>query len=152
MIDANVIIYILVGVVVILVTWIITLELRLKKFFYNDKSKNLNSVLSEIQKKVEKLGKNQEEIGKYLEEIEKRLQQTVNQPGIVRFNPFSDAGSNQSFAIALLNEARDGVVISSLYSREKVNIYAKPIKNGLSEYQLTDEEKEAIKLSSQITK
>jgi hypothetical protein len=62
----------------------------------------------------------------------------------IRFNPFPDQGSNQSFAIGLLNEEKDGVVISSLYSRERMSVFAKPIKNGKSDYELTQEEKEAL--------
>jgi len=45
----------------------------------------------------------------------------------------------------MLNEDGDGVVFSSLYSRERMSIFAKPIKNGKSEYELTEEEKEALK-------
>ena len=62
----------------------------------------------------------------------------------IRFNPFPDQGSNQSFAVGMVNEEGDGVVFSSLYSRERMSIFAKPIKNGKSEYELTTEEKEVL--------
>ncbi|MGH7249434.1 MAG: DUF4446 family protein, partial [Minisyncoccia bacterium] len=52
--------------------------------------------------------------------------------------------SNQSFAIGMMNEDGDGLVLSSLYSRERMSIFAKPIKRGKSEYELTAEEKEAL--------
>ena len=45
----------------------------------------------------------------------------------------------------MLNEEGDGVVFSSLYSRERMSVFAKPIKNNKSEYELTSEEKEALK-------
>ena len=63
----------------------------------------------------------------------------------IRFNPFPDQGSNQSFAVGMLNEEGNGVVFSSLYSRERMSIFAKPVKNGKSEYELTTEEKEVLK-------
>ena len=44
----------------------------------------------------------------------------------------------------MLNEEGDGVVLSSLYSRERMSIFAKPIKNGKSEYELTEEEKKLL--------
>jgi len=44
----------------------------------------------------------------------------------------------------MLNEENDGVVLSSLYSRERMSIFAKPIKNGKSEYELTEEEQNAL--------
>jgi hypothetical protein len=64
--------------------------------------------------------------------------------GIVRFNPFSEVGGDQSFSIALLNENDDGVVITSLYTRQENRVYGKPIKNSQSEYSLSEEEKKAI--------
>jgi len=94
---------------------------------------------------LKKINVSKEEIEKYLGTVERRLKKSIQGAGIIRFNPFEDAGSNQSFSIAFLDELRNGVVISSLYSREKVNVYAKPIKEGKSEYPLSEEEKGAIK-------
>ena len=64
----------------------------------------------------------------------------------VRFNPFKGDGSggNQSFSTAFVNEEGDGVVISSLYSRERVSVFAKPVKKMSSEYEMTAEEKESL--------
>ena len=62
----------------------------------------------------------------------------------MRFNPFPDQGSNQSFAIGMLNEEGDGVVFSSLYSRDRMSVFAKPIKNNKSEYELSDEERKVL--------
>ena len=59
----------------------------------------------------------------------------------MRFNPFKDVGGNQSFAIAIVNEDGDGIVLSSLYSRERMSVFAKQIKKGISEVELTEEEK-----------
>jgi hypothetical protein len=65
----------------------------------------------------------------------------------VRFNPFKGTGSggNQSFATAFISEEGDGLVISSLHSREHVSIYAKPLRDGRSDFELTEEEKKAVK-------
>lgn len=42
------------------------------------------------------------------------LQRTLQHIGLVRFNPFADAGGDQSFSVALLDANNSGVVISSL--------------------------------------
>ncbi len=127
-----------------LAVWILLIELRLKKIFKGGKAKNLEEILINLNNELEKLNISREKTEKYLETVEKRLKKSVQNVGILRFNPFKDSGSNQSFAIAFLDESGDGVVISSLYSREKVSIYAKPIKEFQSEYSLSKEEKEAI--------
>ncbi len=138
--------YIIGSVAVLLLgIWIFLIELRLKKFFRGKRAKDLESVLISLSDELKKLNISKEKIEKYMETVEKRLKKSVQGTGIIRFNPFEDAGSNQSFSVAFLNEEGDGVVISSLYSREKVSVYAKHIKEGKSEYPLSEEEKGAIK-------
>ncbi|MDQ7029441.1 MAG: DUF4446 family protein [Ardenticatenia bacterium] len=68
----------------------------------------------------------------------------VGRVGVVRFNPFQETGGDQSFSIALLDDHGNGVVITSLYTRDGTRIYAKPLEQGQSPYPLMDEEKEAI--------
>jgi len=53
-------------------------------------------------------------------------------------------GEIKVLRIALLDSLGNGLTISSLYSREGTRIYAKPIKDSTSPYQLSGEEKEAV--------
>ena len=77
--------------------------------------------------------------------IEHEIPRDIRKVGLVRYNPFSDAGGDQSFALALLDEHKNGVVISSLYGREMNRVYAKRIEEGeCKKHQLTEEEKRAI--------
>ncbi|MGB9680719.1 MAG: DUF4446 family protein, partial [Minisyncoccia bacterium] len=69
---------------------------------------------------------------------------SIQKIGLIRFNPFADTGGNQSFALALLNNFNNGVVISSLHGREGTRIYAKPVIAGKSKYNLSTEEIKAI--------
>jgi hypothetical protein len=125
--------------------WIVKTEKRLKKFFLGKKAKDLEDTIEILEKDLAKLKIAKETHEKELEIIEKKLKKSVRGVETVRFNPFPDQGSNQSFAIGILNEEKDGVVISSLYSRERMSVFAKPIKNGKSEYDLSGEEAEALK-------
>ena len=79
--------------------------------------------------------------------VEGRTQRSLQHIGLVRFNPFDDTGSDQSFAIALLEDARDGVVISSLHGRTNTRVFAKPVTNGGSGHNLSDEESQAIRIA-----
>jgi hypothetical protein len=80
-------------------------------------------------------------------DIEGRTRRSIQHIGLVRFNPFEDTGSDQSFAIALLDDARDGVVISSLHGRSNTRVFAKPVSAGASQHALSDEESQAIRLA-----
>jgi ABC-type transporter Mla subunit MlaD len=139
----------IIGIVVVLLlaVWIFTIEWRLKKFFRGKQARDLEDVLVNLGQGLKKLDVSRQEIERYLETVERRLRKSIQNVNTIRFNPFGDAGSNQSFAIAFLNEEGDGVVISSLYSRERVRVYAKPIKNYQSEYTLSEEEHEAIRIA-----
>jgi len=64
--------------------------------------------------------------------------------GLVRFNPFEDTGGNQSFVLALLDADGDGVVLTSLHTRQATRLYAKPVRAGKSDASLSAEEVEAL--------
>lgn len=126
---------------VLSIFWILTTEKRLKRFFMGKKAKDLEDTIEILEDQIKKLNENKMRTSEELININSKLRKSIRGLETVRFNPFSDQGSNQSFAISFLNEDEDGVVISSLYSRERTSIFAKPIKNGKSEYELTEEEK-----------
>jgi len=109
---------------------------------------NLKEILSQFQE----LKGNFEKISKELENLKKENKFNIQKFGIVRFNPFKEIGGNQSFSIALLDGRDDGIVITSLYTKEGNRIFGKPIKGGKSEYLLSEEEKEAIKIAKENEK
>lgn len=121
----------------------------MKKFLINIDSTNINDSLSFVSNELKDMNKFRQEMEQYLATVERRLKKSVQSVHTVRFNPFKGigAGGNQSFATAFLNEDGDGVLISSLYSREHVSVYSKPIKNKTSEHELSEEEKEALKIA-----
>ena len=111
-------------------------------FFKKTKKEPQN--LKEILSQFKILEKNFSQLSQELENLKKESQFSVQKIGIVRFNPFKEIGGDQSFSIALLDGNNNGVVITSLYTRGGNRVYGKPIKAGLSEYLLSNEEKEAI--------
>jgi Protein of unknown function (DUF4446) len=79
--------------------------------------------------------------------LEHRTLTSLQHIGLVRFNPFEDTGSDQSFAIALLDGERDGIVISSLHGRANTRVFAKPVQGGTSPHALSTEEEQAIRIA-----
>ncbi|OGI62924.1 hypothetical protein A2818_00635 [Candidatus Nomurabacteria bacterium RIFCSPHIGHO2_01_FULL_40_12] len=124
--------------------WMIITEKRLKRFFLGKKAKDLEDTIIMLQNDVEKLKKAKDGMEKDIAIINTKLKKSIRGLETVRFNPFPDQGSNQSFAIGMLNEEGNGVVFSSLYSRERMSVFAKPIVNNKSEYELTAEEKKVL--------
>lgn len=140
-------IIILGAVVLFLVIFIIILNNRISKLTRGNKGSSLESIIREnnrlVTASLEKLESHNNEINT----IKENAMETIQNIGVIRFNPFKETGGNQSFAVALTDKRNNGVVISSLYARERLNVFAKPVINGGSEYTLTEEEKEAIKQS-----
>ncbi|MFA5652399.1 MAG: DUF4446 family protein [Candidatus Paceibacterota bacterium] len=140
--------YMIIGagaIILLLLIWIIRLEIMLKKLL-GSKNGSLDDAISSLRKDSETFKKHAEKTVSTLEVVDKKLRKTVSGNETVRFNPFkgTGSGSNQSFATALLNSEGDGVVISSIYSRDHLSVFSKPIKNLSSEYELTAEEKTAL--------
>jgi hypothetical protein len=144
------ILYIIGGVAVvligILIGIVVHLHMKLKKFLIGSNVKDLNASLDSIHGSIKDLGVFKKELEKYLVIAEARMRRSIQSVETVRFNPFKGTGSggNQSFATAFINEEGDGVVISSLYSRDHVSVFSKPVKAGKSEFELTEEESAAI--------
>ena len=142
--DISILIYIISGVVVLLAILIAIIEHRLKKLFAGGKVDNLEDSLANINNKIKELKEIQIQIDKHLMSVDDRLNKSVRKVQTIRFNPFGTDGGNQSFAMALLNDEGNGVVMSSLYARDRMSIFAKPIVSGKSEFELSEEEKEVL--------
>ena len=130
---------------IFLIVLFFLLNAKIRNMFRGGGSMDLDKVLLYLQGRDEVSQKEIETLKKRLEIAEDELSKDISKIGLVRYNPFSDAGGDQSFALALLNEQKNGVVISSLYGREMNRVYAKKIEKGESaKHQLTDEERQAI--------
>ncbi|OGI46719.1 hypothetical protein A2121_02035 [Candidatus Nomurabacteria bacterium GWB1_40_6] len=137
--------FVLVGIAILIgIVWAFITEKRLKRFFLGKKAKDLEDTIITLENDISQLKKAKESMEKDIATMNVKLKKSIRGLNTIRFNPFPDQGSNQSFAIGMLNEEGDGLVISSLYSRERMSVFAKPVKNGRSEYELTTEEKEAL--------
>lgn len=114
-------------------------------------SQNLSTILEKILSGMEISQKDIVAIANRCDKIEQDGLFHVQKIGLLRFNPFSDTGGDQSFILAILNGREDGVLISSLHGRVGTRWYAKTVKEGKGiEHELSDEEKTAIKNARKI--
>ena len=132
---------------IVLVIWMFTLQKRMSKLLAGKSGANLEDTINTHAASIDELFRAKSSLRMEIAGLDERIKKKIQGAKTVRFNPFHGTGSggNQSFATALLDERGDGVVLSSLYSREKLSIFAKPIKNRTSEFELTEEEAEVLK-------
>jgi hypothetical protein len=145
-IGTDILIYILALVSLLLTGVVIYLHIRLKKILCGKSGGDLEEVIRSVSDRVKDIESFREESEKYLAHLEQRVRRASQGVETIRFNAFGGGanGGNQSFATAILSENGDGVVFSSIYSRERVSVFAKPVKTFVSEYETSEEEDQAI--------
>lgn len=139
-------------VVALLLIANIFLILRLRKVFKGSDAESLLPLLNECTEKIARLERHDELLGEHAGTLEDRVRQSIRNVSTVRFKAFETGTSNQSFAIALVNEEGDGVIISSLHHRDRIATYAKPVTKYESEFDLSDEELQVLTEARQAHK
>ncbi len=113
---------------------------QLEKITMDDVGDIMRTHEQQIRALEQEIAQKNEEI----RELHQRVDGAIQHTSVVRYNPFRDTGGDQSFAAAFLDQRGDGVIISSLHSRTSTRVYAKPIVSGSSQFELTDEEMNAL--------
>ena len=112
---------------------------------------SLEAVLDAHLDKVFAVANELDELAARMAVLEAAQRRAFQRVGLVRYNPFEETGGNQSFALALLDAAGDGWVMSSLHARTGTRIYVKAIKTGRSDAGLSAEETAAIRAAMGLT-
>lgn len=113
--------------------------------------KSLFSILEKLAKEQKLEAEKAIGLTQRVKKIEGDIVAHVQKVGLVRFNPFAETGGNQSFCLALLDGDDNGLIISSLHSRDSTRVYAKPVKKGKETgFTFSEEEKKAIKGAKKI--
>lgn len=111
--------------------------------------KDLEEDLENYIHRVERVEKQNGEIVQTCNEMGKSLEKCIQKVGVVRYNAFENTGSDLSFALALLDNKDNGIVLNGIFSRESSNLYAKPVISGKSSYSISEEEEKAIEKAIQ---
>jgi len=130
----------------ILLILVVILFIRLGKIFKGKNGKDLEQVVADLVVHKKNSEVFHDEVAQTFIAYNARIQKSTLAPKIMRFDAFNGTGEGgkQSFATALVSEDGDGMVLSSLYMRDKMRIYAKPVENYTSSFELTDEEQAVL--------
>jgi hypothetical protein len=138
--------------VVVLVLWAawlqrsdILLRRRLRRLVGNGDGAGLDELLDRQFRRLDTVAERVEALNRLHHELQGLSQRSLQKVGVIRFNPFSDTGGDQSFAIALLDAEGNGIVLSSLHGRADTRFFAKQVQGGRSKHTLSDEEQDAIR-------
>ncbi len=79
-----------------------------------------------------------------LDAVQSDLAAALRHVAVVRYDAFGDMGGRLSFSVALLDDAADGLVLTSINGRTETRTYSKGVKAGTSEASLSPEEEQAV--------
>lgn len=82
-----------------------------------------------------------------IENIKELSKLNIQRVGLIKFNPFNETGGEHSFSLALLDGNKNGIIITSLHTRERTRLYLKDVLKGKAKIDLSEEEKKALQLS-----
>lgn len=122
-------------------------EKRYRKLMKGNNNKNLEELITGYTDNIDKALEKVNEVNALYKDVDERLKKCIQKVGIIRYRAFDDVGSDLSFSIALLDDKNDGVILTGLFGRSECTTFAKPIENGISKYDLSDEEKQALSIA-----
>jgi Protein of unknown function (DUF4446) len=142
------------GVATIALLWVIVLGVKLRRMraaqrtILGDQETDLAAHAASLQEAFVQLRDWVEEVAAGLEgrvaATERRVDGSITHTSVVRYDAMNELSGQQSSTVALLDERRSGVVISSILHRDQARLYVKQVREGNPEYELSPEEQQAV--------
>jgi hypothetical protein len=82
-----------------------------------------------------------------LDDVEMALTRAISHQALIRYDAYNELSGQQSVSIALLDSQRSGVVLTCIHHRDQARVYAKQVREGLGELELSPEEAEAVRVA-----
>lgn len=153
-ISTDLVVIILIVLVFLQFIWILTiiskynkLNKRISKFTTGNDAANLEEVITKRFSEIRQIVKNEKQQNKDIETINDKFLTTFCKIGLVKYDAFKEMSGKLSFSLALLTENHDGIIITSMHSREGCFTYCKEVTNEESYYILSEEERLALNVA-----
>lgn len=87
------------------------------------------------------------DVGEAIAALRTDLNRALRRLALVRFDAFGDGqySGRLSFSLAMLDDAGNGVTLTSIAGRSESRLYAKGISGGAGEQELSPEEQQAVR-------
>ena len=153
-ISTDIAVIILFVIVILQFIWIITiiskcnkLTKRLNKFTSGHDAASFEQVLVKRFSEMKQVVKNEKKQNKEIDMVNDKFLTTFCKIGLVKYDAFKEMSGKLSFSLALLTENHDGIILTSMHSREGCFTYCKEVTNEESYYILSEEERLALNVA-----
>lgn len=134
-------------VVIVLNKKINRINLAYRRTFRKGRANNLEQLIEENFDLMEKATKVTQRATEEIDKLEAKMARCIQNVGMVKYRAFQQNGPELSFSLALLDENKDGILITNLFGKQGCSVYSKSVENGKSNYILSLEEKEALEIA-----
>ena len=119
----------------------------LKNLFKDSTDKNFIKAFRRIEEIQQNNLKDILNLNLNLDSFKKDSKFNIQKVKYVKYNPFKETGGNNSFSLVLLDGNKNGIIITSLHTRERTRLYLKEIALGESKIELSEDEEKVLKES-----
>lgn len=140
----------LVMCITVLVLHIIRFRKYIEKYnnvWKNFENENIEKNIEELVQKMEEALKTSQIAMNTSKSIEEKNKKCLQKIGLVKYDAYEKGNNGLSFALAVLNENEDGILINSIYTRNGSNLYGRYIENGNCQGNISEEEQEALQIA-----
>ena len=132
-------------VVLIMIGMLAGTRKRIAQLTRGGSGQNLEDVLNMHMDQLDQTAGRIELIEQAVGVLQAQIPACVQKLKMIRYDAFDDVGGELSFSLALLDQRGEGVVITSVYSRMDVRVYAKSIQNGRASHAHSKEEERVLR-------
>lgn len=119
-------------------------EKTLAKF---NSKKNIEDEFQAIYDRLNQVENIAQETVEIVDKFRDKMKSNVQKVGFVKYNAYDETENKLSFAIALLDEYNNGVLINHIYSKHGSNVYAKLVTETKVEDRISEEEAAALQMA-----
>ena len=137
----------------IIISWLIAivalakysnLNKKYKKFMGGNDAKALESHLMNLIALNDENCEQIAELNAQIKDLYKKQKYNFQKIGMIKYDAFKEMGGNLSFALTLLDENNNGFIINSVHNIQSYYCYAKEVKDGKCNINLSEEEQIAL--------
>lgn len=117
------------------------------RFMRGRDAESLEEVFAQAFDDIHMLQQENKSVNDALKVINKVLLRSFHKTGLVKYDAFPGMGGKSSFALALMNQNRNGYILNAVHSRDTCYVYVKEVIRGETEVPLGREEEKAVKIA-----
>lgn len=110
----------------------------------NDPDVNIEELLNNLNDQIESSHKELRNINKTAADAKDTTMGAVSNMAVVHFDAFEGQSRELSFALCMLDNFHNGIILTSLYGDDGANVYLKEIVNGACKGELSEAETKAL--------